>query len=165
MSHRSCPWTPCSPRLSRCRWSRSWTREDRYRAHFVDRSWSVSCCYPRSSCMGSISLWAGSHHHIHCMISSSFRLIEDSLELFRLLFRQNDGETVEQYLLGFFELRVVSNEQDGSIGDLADVRKWRSLSLEFGRGEGNAGRIGKIENLNLVAHIYLYLLIEFFRSH
>ena len=72
MSHRSCSWIHCSPRSPRCRSWCSCNLEDRYRAHFVDWSWSVSCCYPRSSCLGSISLCTGFHHLIHCMVSSSF---------------------------------------------------------------------------------------------
>ena len=51
----------------------------------------------------------------------SLRLIEDSFEHFRLLLGQCDGESVEQFLLVCFELRVVTHENNGSIGDLADI--------------------------------------------
>ena len=95
----------------------------------------------------------------------SLRLIEDSFELFQLLLGQCDGESVEQFLLVCFVLRVVTHENNGSIGDLADILSRFALSLESGGSERNVRSVEKIENMNFVAYIYLYLRFEFFMFH
>ena len=46
---------------------------------------------------------------------------------------------------------------------LQKILGWVTLVSEAVLGERDVRSVGKIENLNLVAHIYLYLFIEIFK--